>query len=59
MEQEIRKHLHHILAEVVNRKKSPWKKFGEIIVEMIIIFLLFHWQPSWNGNGNRVMNKRR
>lgn len=37
MEQEIRKHLHNILAEVTLRKKPIWKKLGEIAVEMMII----------------------
>ncbi|MEI9810657.1 MAG: hypothetical protein WDO16_23835 [Bacteroidota bacterium] len=37
MENEIRKNIRHILAEVTNRKKSIWKKTGEIILEMFII----------------------
>lgn len=37
MEHEIRKHIHNILAEVTNRKKSLWKKTGEILIEMLII----------------------
>lgn len=42
MEHEIRKHLHNILAEVANRKKSLWKKMAEIFIEMlIIVFAVF------------------
>ncbi len=37
MEQEIRKHIHNILAEVANRKRSIWKKTAEIFVEILII----------------------
>lgn len=37
MEHEIRKHVHNILAEVANRKKSLWKRIGEILIEMLII----------------------
>jgi hypothetical protein len=37
MEQELRKHLHNILTEANNKKKSPWKKIGGIFMEMIII----------------------
>ena len=37
MEHEIRKHVHNVLAEVANRKKSLWRKIGEILIEMLII----------------------
>jgi len=37
MEHEIRKHMHNILAETTNRKKSVWKRLGEIMIEVIII----------------------
>ncbi|MGB4844350.1 MAG: hypothetical protein WBP16_07785 [Ferruginibacter sp.] len=37
MENEIRKHIHNILAEATNRKKNIWKRIGEIIIEMLII----------------------
>lgn len=37
MENEIRKHVHKIIDEAGNRKKSVWKRIGEIIIEMLII----------------------
>ncbi len=37
MEHEIRKHIHNVLNEVVSRKRSIWKRGGEIIIEMSII----------------------
>ncbi|MBK8496866.1 MAG: hypothetical protein IPL50_19130 [Chitinophagaceae bacterium] len=37
MENEIRKHVHKIIDEAGNRKKSVWKRIGEISIEMLII----------------------
>jgi hypothetical protein len=37
MEHELRKHIHNILTEVANRKRSIWKKTGAIFMEVIII----------------------
>jgi hypothetical protein len=37
MEHELRKHIHNILTETTNRKRSVWKRLGEIMIEMIII----------------------
>lgn len=37
MEHELRKHVHNILSEVTNRKKSIWKRIAEIFIEMLII----------------------
>jgi hypothetical protein len=37
MEHEIRKHMHNIMAETTNRKRSVWKRLGEIMIEVIII----------------------
>lgn len=37
MEHELKKHLHNIVREAVNRKKSFWKRISEIMIEMLII----------------------
>ena len=37
MEHELRKHIHKLVTEAANRKKSAWARVGEILLEMLII----------------------
>lgn len=37
MEHELKKHIHNIVKETVNRKKPLWKRMGEIFIEILII----------------------
>lgn len=37
MEHELKKHIHNIVKETVNRKKPLWKRMGEILIEILII----------------------
>lgn len=37
MEHELRKHIHKLVTEAANRKKSAWSRAGEILLEMLII----------------------
>lgn len=37
MEHELKKHIHNIVKETVNRKKSLWKRVSEIFIEILII----------------------
>lgn len=37
MEHELKKHIHNIVKETVNKKKPLWKRIGEIFIEILII----------------------
>ncbi len=37
MEHELKKHIHNIVKETVNRKRPLWKRMGEIFIEILII----------------------
>jgi len=37
MEHELKKHIHNIVKETLNRKRPLWKRVGEILIEILII----------------------
>lgn len=37
MEHELKKHIHNIVKETINKKKPIWKRIGEIFIEILII----------------------
>ena len=37
MEHELKKHIHNIVKESLNRKRPLWKRVGEILIEVLII----------------------
>lgn len=37
MEHELKKHIHNIVKETLNRKRPLWKRVGEILIEVLII----------------------
>jgi len=37
MEHELKKHIHNVIKESMNRKKPFWKRAGEILIEILII----------------------
>jgi hypothetical protein len=58
MEHELKKHIHNIVKETLNRKRSLWRRVGEILIEILIIVFAVSFAVYMEKERERAHDKK-